>query len=249
MNSIQLLEGSEEYRMIQQTEPSIEIQIHVSVFKLFLPHIEETRYIEIITLYVPQNHLFWWIWQKISRDQPENHNGRRIDNSFLRRYSIHSSNGKISCFTGFTSKMCIIESSETCENYSDAYNSVLSVAEKEELTDVRYKGMALMMAFWINARPDFLNFVGNEQSGSSYKEYKYKVIDLNKSITDPYFYSTRCVGGPRLRTKITTVIKHQEKWQVELEGASKKTATFILDENYEVVDVFGKAVEGPSIYE
>ena len=204
---------------------------------------------KITTLYIPQNNLLWWVWQSITgTEQSYSINGKRIDN-FLIGWSVYPSNGQVICFKGVVSKLCIIESSEIAENYSDAYSQILSVAEREGLVDTRYKGIAGMMTYWVNARPDFINVVENEKLGISNKKYRYKVIDFDKYIKDSLFYNTRCVGGPIIGRKITTVKKHEGKWQIELEGASKKTVTFILDENYEVLDVWGKAVEGPRIWE
>ena len=249
VTSIQLLEGSEEDRTIQQTEPLTDIQIHSKMFKSFLPHhAGQIRHLKMITLYVPKNHGFWWNWQNVSfsKTRPDAYQGRRID-SFLKWWPLHSSNGKITCFTCFTSLMCIIESSESWENYSDAYNNALSILEKEGQKTIDRR-VARMMEIWVSARPSFRHFLKNGQKKSTSKEYKYKVIYLDNYITDQCFYKTTCVGGPRSKTKIAAK-KQGTEWHVELTGVSHKTATFVLDENFEVLDVWGKAVEGPLISE
>ncbi len=253
--SIQPLRGFKEYREIQQTGPLSGLQIHTFVLKLVLPPVfsfaEKTKPMRIITLYQSQRELFWWNWKinLLTREATVPLDGESIRNGLLgNRWSVQPSERQITCFTCFTSKMYILTSSEAWKSYEDAYKSVISSLEEEAqniLDD--HKGRIGMMAHHVSARPDFLNFVKNEQLSSSDKEYKYKVIDLNKYITDPHFYHTKCIGSPIPKTKITAR-KNEAKWFVELEGASKKTATFILDENYEVLDVFGKAVEGPFIY-
>ncbi|TGN99814.1 hypothetical protein PN36_33300 [Candidatus Thiomargarita nelsonii] len=250
-NYIQVLEDSEESRLIQVTNEK-HIQIHALEF-IFQPVTEKTEPKKLITLYNSQDKLFWWNRSNLTRNKhrlfskakKNAHALTKID-SFLAKWSIQLSNQKIICFTFLGVSLGIIESRDTWESYDEAFQSVRTRLETEPK---QFIPMAGGVSYNVSAIPEFLKSVKNKKLYNYQNQYIYRTINIDKYITDAYFYQKYADYTTPIQVKMVAVTRHNNTWQVELEGASQRNATFLLDDNYEVLEAWGKAVEGPRIFE
>jgi len=222
-----LVENSEQCKIVKFSEQYSEIEVRKIELKIFCPsgHFE---LLAIISLYNPQNGLFWWDYIELYDCQESN----AID-GFLKSWFIHISDNIIACFRLRKFGILFRASCEHYDVFDDSYKSVISTLSNH-IEEIEKSGFIFRLAKW------------------------YSRIDLNRYIPseiikfcDPWGMLSR----PKIKMEIT---RQNYQWYIELILTSpsskkyqsylpkqapennKKKVILILNDNFEVLNVIVK---------
>ena len=224
---IQLIENSEECKIVKFSEQYSQIQVRKIELKIFCPSGHNER-LTMISLYNPQNGLFWWDYTEFYDCQEGN-----VIDAFLKSWFIHISDNIIACFRLRKFGILFRASCKHYDVFDDAYKSVISTLS-QHIEEIEKSGFLFRLAKW------------------------YSRIDLNRYIPsemikfcDPWGMLSR----PKIKMEIT---RQNSKWYIELIFSSPsskkkqnslatnapenntKKAILILNENFEVLNVIVK---------
>jgi hypothetical protein len=229
MKTIQVMEGSEKYRMIQIRKNGdgflVEVRASTMVLDLYFPK-EKWKKVVAFLLYESKTGLLFW---KVSSSNglPEEQ-ASKID-VFLEDNIFILSKDKIVKFSLSKNVLWITDSNDQYATFEQARTSFFLTLEKK-LETLHY--------------------------GQTFR--KYKELGLCDYINEEFFKLRGDCSGSLLPAKITDIKYRNSQWQVELEGTDNRNisingvkldklgsvprvkATVVLNDNYEVVEVLGE---------
>jgi hypothetical protein len=214
---IQSVDGDEESQVIQLSSPS-GVKMNLHWLRLILHFSNETTIqTEILIFSVSPKNLFW-ARTMYTNEEPLN---EKID-SFLENGTFHLLDNQIINFSLDYSTFWVQEI--TCEHYNnfeEAYQMLFLKLEKN---------------------------MGEIEQYETHHESPNRRMNLNMYIeeNDLFFCSISCnpcsYGTIYVRMKVTRL---ETTWQIELECPDKRKATAILNDDYEVLNLF---LEGHTLF-
>jgi hypothetical protein len=229
MKIIQVMEGSEKYRMIQirknRDGSFVEVQTSTMILDLYFPQEKWQKAVGFL-LYEPKTGLFWWE-ASYSNGLPKEYVSKIY--AFPKGNRFILSNNKIIEFSLSGKVLWITDSNNQYATFEQARKSFFLILEKK-LKTLHY--------------------------GEAFGEYKE--LKLGSYINGEFFRLRGDCSGSLLPAKITDIKYRNSQWQVELEGTDNRNisingvkldklgsvprvkATVVLNDNYEVVEVLGE---------
>jgi len=225
---MQLVENSKKCQIIKFNN-FLQIQFCQVKLKVCFPN-GNCELLTIISLYNPQNGLFWWDYRECDSGEEDN-----VIDSFLKSWLIHISEHVIVCFRLRKFGILFRASCEHYEVFDESYKNVISTL-KTHAEEIEKCGFLFRLTKW------------------------YSKIDLNKHIPraiikfcDPW----GMLSKPKIKMEITQ--QNSQQWHIELtfispsskkhqsisqpenefENNQRKT-TLILNDDFEVLDVIIK---------
>jgi hypothetical protein len=211
---LQVVENSQEARILKppSTGPFSELQVHCcQVTGLFSNG--KTNLGQVISVYEPNTGLFWWVYQRyISSGIMTRYN--QID-TFLWFYSLDLSADQITGFILYP--------------FSPTKPSVRVIESCQQ----RYKRFEQANAMLFS---QLTTHIENLEQGET-SDNRFRYIPVWKYLPLEFIYPFGLPKSFLWLAKITRLKRHNGYWQMELTSAMKKKVTFMLSEDYEVLEV------------